>query len=282
MQLSIPIFRDGGVIIDKAEYKKPKSGALANTLEIMENQGEFHAILDLISSSIVSMETIENKVIDNIEQIRGNCRRMSYITAEVMAIKIMLLLNKDDWVEGVYRCPRCRKEIITGTGENEDKRDKISDLDIVNMGENEDGEINPDEYNNLIHVDLVEPVKIMHGKTDNILHQIDSIDIRYPTLDDCIEGAQKYPARKDVKRQYAIYAESLMKVNNEDVKVKWKKTWAEYVINRLDPDDIGVITEALNKYGLNRYIKKTCRHCGKEWSAPINTSNFFESGLHSA
>ena len=280
MQLCIPVFKDEK-IYDQCEIIKPKSGIIGNTYEVLNEKGEYPAILEFISGGIKTFTSIDNEIIENKEQIRAICRRMSYITAETISLQIMSLVNPDDWIEGVYSCPRCGKKIITGIEFGEDTRDKISDLEIVNMGEDEKEEINIDLYCNNIHVDLENSIKIMHAKTDNILEEIESIDLRFPTIDDCIIGMQKYSDKKDIKRQFAIYSNALLKINGEDIKVKWKRMWGEYIFDKLDPDDLSIIGKELQKYGMKKTIARTCRECGKIWEAPVNTSNFFVSGLQS-
>jgi hypothetical protein len=282
MQLSIPIFYKDN-IYDQCEIQKPKAGVLANTLEVFQNKGDFSAILEFISKSIVSFTSIDNKIIDIPDQIKAICRRMSYITAEVIAIKTMLLINKDDWIEGVYECPRCKRQIITGIDHDtgEDNRDQIEDLKIINQGENDYSDINQDDYNDIIHINLVEPIRIIQKQTNTILHEIDTIDMRFPNLDDCIKGTSKYPGNKEAKRQFAIYAESLEKINGEEIKIKWQRIWGEFIFREMNIDDLSFIGETLQKYGLQRQIEKVCRYCGKVWDAPVNTSNFFESGLRS-
>jgi hypothetical protein len=280
MQLCIPCFKDDK-IYDRCEIIKPKVGIIGNTYEILQEKGEYPAMLEFISGGISSFFCTDNTIIENKEQIRAICRRMPYITAEVIALKIMSLINPDDWIEGVYYCPRCGEKIITGIEYGEDTRDKISDLEIVNMGEDDNEEINIELYNNNIHVDLESHVKIMHAKTDNVLEEIESIDIRFPTIDDCIIGMQKYSNKKDIKRQFAIYSNCIKKINGEDVKIKWRRMWGEYIFDKMDSDDLSVIGKELQKYGIKKSIKRSCRECGKIWDALVNTSNFFVSGLRS-
>lgn len=277
MKLPIPCFLDDGTIIESCEYQKPKTGVIAQTYEIFQSQGDFPAILEFLVGGITSFNSTENKQFDTKQQIQSICRKMPYITAEVIAIYIMLKINKDDWIEGVYKCPRCNKQIIKGKDENSGGYDKIEDLDIINMGDKEGEEIN-----NKIFVDLSEPVKIINSRTGEVLQDIKTIELRYPTIEDCIIGGQKYPTEnKNIKRQFAIYTESLTKINGEDVDKKWKKMWGEYLFNQVDPDDISIIGDELKKYGIKKEIEQTCINCGRVWSAPVNTSNFFESGLQS-
>lgn len=280
MQLSVPCFKSDGEIYDRCELIKPKTGVIGDTSDILEEKGEYPAILEFISGGISNFTSINGDIIDDKLKIRAICRKVPYITAEVIALYIMLKINPDDWIEGVYECPRCHAKIITGYDENDDTRDKITDLEINNMAE-ENGTIVPDLYTNNIHVELSESVKIIHAKTDNILQEIRSIDLRYPTIDDCIIGMQTYPERKDIKRQFAIYANALEKVNGEEIDIKWKKTWGEFIFNKLDPDDIMYIGDELQRYGIKKSILRTCRKCGKKWDSPVNTSNFFVSGLQS-
>lgn len=283
MQLCVPCFKEDEKIYDRCELLKPKTGVIGNTVEILQEKGEYPAILEFISGGIGSFTTIDDKIVEDKIQIRAICRRMPYLTAETIALQIMALVNPDDWIEGVYSCPRCHERIITGIDNDydEDTRDRVSDLEIGIMGEDENGEINPDLYINNIHVDLQEPVRILHAKTDNVIEEIESLDLRFPTIDDCIIGMQKYSDKKDVKRQFAIYAVALKKINGEEVKIKWKRTWGEFVFSNMDTSDIAVIGSELQKYGIKKTIVRTCRKCGKVWEAPVNTSNFFVSGLQS-
>jgi len=281
MQLSVPCFKSDGEVYDRCELIKPKTGVIGDTYEVLQEKGEYPAILEFISGGISNFTSVDGDIVEDKARIRAICRRMPYITSEVIALYIMIKVNPEDWIEGVYTCPRCHAQIITGYDDEDDTRDKVSDLDIVNMGEDESGEINPDLYINNIHVDLKEPVKILHAKTGNVLQEIRSIDIRFPTIDDCIIGMQKYPDKRDVKRQLAIYAMALTKVNGENVEIKWKRTWGEFIFDKLDPDDTSVIGEELQNYGLKKTVLRICRKCGKQWEAPVNTSNFFVSGLQS-
>jgi hypothetical protein len=282
MQLSIPIFYKDE-IFDQCEIRKPKAGVLASTYEIFQNKDDFSAILELLSKSILWFKSTDEKIIDSPDQIRAICRKMPYITAEVISTKIMLLINKDDWIEGVYPCPRCGHLTITGIDHDtfEDTRDRIEDLEIINQSENEDGELLKSEYSNIIHLNLVEPIEIKQLKTDYVLHKIESIDLRFPNLDDCIKGSNKYPNNKEIKRQFAIYAEAIEKINGEDVKIKWQKIWGEFIFREMDTEDLELISIAMQMYGIQKTLRKTCKNCQKTWKAEINTSNFFVSGLQS-
>jgi hypothetical protein len=271
MKLPIPIFSDEK-IYDECEFKKPRSGVLAQTFELLKSQGDFPAILEFLAGGITSFRSVDGKIIDGKPLITSLCRKMSYISAEVISIYIMLLINKEDWIEGVYECPRCHNKIIKGSGGYEEM-DKIADLEIINM--------EPD-YKNNIFINLIEPVNITNGNTGEILQTINSIDMRIPTIEDCINGGNKYPTEgKEVKRQFAIYAGCVTKINGEEIDDKWKRMYGEYVFNQLDPDDTEKIVNELQKYGIKKSLQLVCRQCGKEWTGPVNTSNFFVSGLRS-
>lgn len=280
MELCIPCFKDGQIYSD-AELKKPRAGVIATTYETLQEKGEYPAMCEFVAGGIESLLTIDGKVIDDKIQIKNICKKMPYITAETMSLQIMALVNKDDWIEGVYSCPRCHQKIITGVSDFEDTRDCLTDLEIINMGEDENGNIDPEKFFNNIHVDLECPVKIVARNTNETIEEITSLDMAFPTIDDCIIGMNKYPEGRDVKQQFFIYATALTKINDQEITLKWRRMWGEFLFKNMDPDDIAIIGKQLLKYGMKKTIKRTCRNCGKVWNSPINTSNFFVSGLQS-
>lgn len=281
MQLPVPCFYKEDKIYDRVEYKKPKTGIIANAYEVYQSQGNYPAMLEFVTGTVKSYTSMDDEIIEDKTMIRAITRRLPFMSAEAIALKVLAMVNEDDWVEGVYGCPRCGKKIITGVESDLglDNRDRISELEIKCMGQKDDGSIDIDHYNNDIFVELEEPVIIKHAKTGNVLHEINTIEITYPTVDNCIKGSLKYGDNKDVRREMAIYASCLKKVNGQEIDVKFRKTWAEFIFTNIEASDMNIITKAMKKYGIKKTILRTCISCGKRWESPVNTSNFFVSGL---
>ena len=173
----------------------------------------------------------------------------------------------DDYIEGVYQCPRCGTEIITGNDEIVDNRDRIKDLEIIEM----------DKYSNSIVVELKKSVKILNAKTEEILEEMHNFEIRHPTLNDFMyaENGQT----DELIIQYRAYCNALQKVNNQEVDAKWKATYGLLMLKKAKATSLVQINDEMRKYGVQRTKERICPRCSKVWDAPLNTSNFFVSGL---
>lgn len=272
MDLPVPIFKEDK-IYNIIEYKKPKTGVISKSFEAIERSGAFYGMVEFLSGCIQNITSIDGEIIDNPSMIKKLVGAMPYITAETVALKILSTINKDDVIEGFYTCPLCGNQWIESYDKDLqiDTRDRISDLPITNLEE--------DEYINEIPVTLAEPVTFKNLKTEEIIDTVESFSIRFPTLNDCIIASRGMTKNQEVRIQMKIYIQSLVKVNDLDVKKSWIATWGQILFNELYPDDIEQIGRVLKNLGIQKTLVKTCEECGKTWDAPVNTSNFFVSGL---
>jgi len=272
MKLAIPIF-DGGKIYNEVEIKKPKTGVIASVYEIADRGNVFRAMVEFVARCIESITSMDGDIIEEPNAIKRLCGSMPYLSAEAIALRVMALINEDDTVEGVYKCPRCGNKVMTEYDEilDIDTRDRISELEIVCLEEA--------DYNNRIPVELEESVKITNSNTKEVLEEINSFEIRYPTMKDCIISANNMIEGQEVRVQIKIYINSLITVNGNPVDKKWISTWGAVLFRNTSPVDLAQIGNKLRSYGLKKTAERTCNKCGKVWNAPINTSNFFVSGL---
>lgn len=271
MNIAVPIFSNERVY-DQVEITKPKTGVIATTHEAAQ-RNVFRGILEFVAGSIESITSVDGDVIENKTQIKKLCGLMPYVSADALALQIMATINKDDIIDGIYKCPRCGSQVVPEYDPSIglDTRDRISDLAVTCM----------DEYHNEITVTLPEPVKLKNKKTDEVLHVIESFAIRFPTLNDCIVASQGIMEGQDARMQIKIYITALIMVNGESVEKKWTATWGKLLFDNLSVADMSQIGDVLQSYGLDKYVDRVCPKCGKEWRAPVNTSNFFASGLQS-
>jgi hypothetical protein len=137
----------------------------------------------------------------------------------------------------------------------------------------------PDDYTNEIQVKPEEPVKIYNKKTGEVLQTIESFAIRQPTFNDCIVAGNNMMDGQEVRAQIRIYIQSLIKINDAPIKAEWAGIYGKILFDNLYPEDVESIGEELQKYGIDRRVKKVCKKCGKEWEPLVSTSNFFVSGL---
>ena len=274
MKLAIPIF-DNDKIYNYVEIEEPRTKTIAKAYELAQKNNEYIAMLELIAGSIISIMSTEGDIIENKDIIKRLCGKMSYITADDVAIKIMLLINEDDNIEGLYSCPRCGNKIIT---ENNyelgiDTRDKIRDLETICMQEN--------EYTNSIRIELDKEIIIKNNNTGEPIETINNFEIRYPMINDCIIARRGMREGQEIYIQLKIYANSLTKINDQEIDKKWIAMYGKILFDVMRTKDIEKISNELKKYGIKKTVRKECNNCYKQWDAVVNTSNFFVSGLQS-
>ncbi len=270
MEFAIPIYYAGGVYIG-AELRKPSGKLLADAQEAFASQTAFHGIHELITGSVRHYIDADGEQEDNRGKIGTITRYMPYRAAEPVALDIMAQLNGDDVIIQEYTCPRCRKSHAPVNDGEIDERPRLSDMPRKSMEEIPAAEP-------LINIDLDDPIEIK--SRGDVLKSIQQIAMRYPTINDCIQGSLRVPAEaKTVRRQYAIYGASILAINGSPVDEVFRKTWGQMLFERMPMDDLRGVSERVQEYGMDPLIERICPHCGHKFRAPVDTSNFFESGL---
>lgn len=275
MRLPIPIVTESSIYRD-IEISKPKSSVIADTKKMADSGSVFPAIKVFLAGSIMGFMG-EDRIIEDKAGIAGMVAKLPYRSAELAAIQILLLYDEEkDAVEGVYSCPRCSTKIVSGiidvAGVEVDTRDYMSQLNINYM---------EDDSKALVAINLTEPVIIKNTQTGQELDRIESLVMRHPTLQDCIVAETKYGHKDEVRMQFALYIESLIKVNGKEVDNKYKSNFGMLIFNNIKnvKTDLGSLNTEMSKYGLDPRVEKHCKECDKIWMVPVNTSNFFVSGL---
>jgi hypothetical protein len=123
-------------------------------------------------------------------------------------------------------------------------------------------------------------VQILNNRGE-IIEEITSYSVKQPTLEDCMNAYARKGMKDQVRLQFAILSEALITINGNKIDKAWKNNFGMTLFEKIRDvkNDIGNVTEQLNQYGINPYLKRCCKKCGKEWEAFINTSSFFASGL---
>ena len=261
--IKFPIPINNGKVYDEIEIKEIITGVIADANREMEKGDPYKAIQMMISGCTEKIGDKTDKA--SIKEVIGH---MPYKTAEYIAIKILLLGEVDDGIEGVYYCPRCDMQIICEKTEDSDTLDYLEDQEIKCIDEN-----TPIEH------ELSSPVELPAENEEN--NYIESLTIKYPTLNNCSNAIKKYGDRDKVRLQLAILNDALVKINGKEIDYKWKNRYGMYLFERLKNNDIRKINEKISGYGIDSEVEKTCRGCGKKFKTPINTANFFASALRS-
>lgn len=264
------LYKTEKAVYEEIELKKPSGALLAEVQEAVQKNWPL-AMRNFVAGCTVSIISPE-KNIDDAISIKSALAKMSNKNLEYLAQEIMVDYYKgDDYVEGVYQCPRCGAHVIAEKSNEDgieiDTRDRITDLK-VNFMESIDELTFDLEFETPIEIsESEEPVK--------------SITIGFPSMEHYTEVFNSIGDRNKAKFQYAVYARAIEKVNGQDVDNSWKKSKGYLMFNKSENtlNDIGRITDYFNQYGVDPRIEKTCRECGKVWQPLINTSNFFGSAL---
>jgi hypothetical protein len=264
------LYKTENNIYEEIELKKPSGALLADVQDTVQKNWPL-AMRNFVAGCTISIISPANTIEDNIG-IKAALGKMSNKNIEYLSQEIMVDYYKgDDYVEGVYPCPRCGTHVIaekkSDDGIDIDTRDRISDLKVNFMND-------ISEY--FFELELEEPVEL-----DENEEPIKNITVGFPTVENYIEVFNLMGDRNRAKFQFAVYARAIQKVNNQEVSNSWKKSKGVLLFNKSENtiNDIGKITEYFNKYGVDPCLEKTCRECGKVWQPLINTSNFFGSAL---
>lgn len=269
MKLPKAIFIDDKIYTD-IEVKRPRGIVISEAQRLASDGDYYSSMYQFILGCTISVLS-ENEIIEDSQQLKRIIRAMPYRSAEYIAIQIMLMVDPKDDIEGIYYCPRCGKETIAELKDDIDTRDKISNLEVTIDTEN----------SKTIYHNLIAPVIVQSKKDNSIVIQVDSIEIRTPTLNDCILTTKQTSLTGGLEFQIVLYKNCLEKVNGEIATSKFQAEWGTYVFHQMDTDDLKAIFEPIKQYGMQSAVEKRCMKCGKVWEATVNTTNFFVSGLPS-
>lgn len=268
MKLPIPIFHQGN-IYEEVEITKPKAGVLADTSDHIEKGDIFSAMLTFVAGSVTEIKA-ESPVTSK-EMIKTLIRRLPFRSAEVVTIEILKGLGVEDGVEGIYECPLCHAKQYSQIDDDEDldTRDFISSLAIKSM----------EDIKETFTVTLHDPIEIKDARDGDVLSSVESATLHHPTMLDSIRAFRKQGNASTVRRQFAIYAEALEKIGDEEVDAPYRNLWAMFIFEKMDIDSLNEIGAIVSQYGMDNTVQKVCGECGKKWRAELDTSNFFVSGL---
>lgn len=265
MKLVIPII-DNDKIYTDCEIKRPETSIIINTQEKSEEGKLFFAMFTFVSGCITQFKDIDDNVIDNKETIKLIAKKLPQQSIEVLAIQIMLLLDSQDGIEGIYSCPRCNEKIYAEEKDGIDTRDFISELGINYYN----------DMDNTFIINYEYPITLTVKNTED---KISVIKYRFPAIDDYIQAEAMYTLKNQFKLQIEVYRKCIVEVNGEKVDKNWINNFGSIVMQKADIKDTNKISKEIKKYGYQTEKEKNCPKCGKQWKAEINTNNFFVSGL---
>lgn len=255
--------------------RKPSPEVIANTDRAAREKDRYSAIKVFLDGSVEEIHKDDGQIINDKISIKRLLHDLPYRSAELLSIKIMLYLDNNDYIEGVYYCPLCNTKIICTLKEEDgmviyDTRDRIEDLKITYADSNDN-----------IYFELSEPVEIQLSENETDL--VCDMELSHATLSNCISAISNNGGKADGFLQFYIFTESLKRINGIDVDAKWKRRNGVYLFKNLKDikTDLIGLSNKISEYGIETKVTKQCHNCGKEFRATVNTSNFFDfAALH--
>jgi len=262
MRLVIPIFQ-GGSPISSVNFCQPSPGALADVSNAAENGNYYEAVRSFVAGSI---QDVDDQPVDR-QRAKAVAGAMPFQSAMQAIIEISKAIKGDDAVSGVYECPECGEKNYAQKKGDIDLRDHTDDLERIYMEGQEE----------TFAVDLETPAEVQDIKGE-ILTSVSKLHFRWPTLNDCVKCAAM--SQRDKNRlQMAIFAECIVKCNNDTPDAKWKNRYGKLIFERMDLGDYKRITAAFNRYRINLEVARVCRDCDSPFEEEINVRSFFVSAL---
>jgi hypothetical protein len=276
-KLPVPIFFGNKKYTD-CEYELPTGGVFANVNKTARSGDYFSALRSFLIGCIKLLMDSDGNIVEDSIQLKSLISKMPTRTADYISTMILVEYNDgDDEIEGIYSCPRCYHKIIAENkiidGMEMNTCDHVSDL-AIGYWESE---------NDKIQVDLSKPVKFYNPVSKEILREINSFEMRFPTLEDGINAFVKYGGQDEIRLQFQMFINAIISIDGEDVDNKWKNAHGMMMFESIKSvkKDLSQIIGVIKKYGINPEREKTCPECGKVFNAAINTTSFFVRALQS-
>ncbi len=175
--------------------------------------------------------------------------------------------DKEEGIEGIYKCPLCKREVRAELGENFDTRDFLSKLKVNYM----------EKEINFLTVDFEKPViiNVKDSFNDKNTIEINSIGLRVPTLEDCIA----YESYADEELNLAVYSHCITHINGIEQDKKDLNYYRDMILYKINNEATTQnLHDAIYRYGLETTFEKVCR-CGRRFRVTPSTANFFDQAL---
>lgn len=261
MDLKLPVAIHGPSKATDAVVKEPTPGVIADTKRAVDAGNPYKAIQLFVAGCCERIGAAAER-----RDVLAMVAAMPFKTAEYVVAKVSLLMSGDDGLEGVYRCPRCGKNVVCEKTEDSDSRDRFDSLDVVETEER------------FFRVELTEPVRL-HESPEEQGAVVSSVTVAYPTLGNCAAAHARIGDKDSMRLQFAIYAEALVGVNDAEVDQKWRTRWGSILFEKMRLDDLRVVGKAADSVGVKTEVAKACPWCGKVFKTTLNALDFFASAL---
>jgi hypothetical protein len=267
MKLPVPVELDGRLIWD-AELREPTAGDIASARREADQGKAYQAMAEWCAGCV---ESLDGGRVSSRQDVRRAARALPFVSAMALAVAAKVEMDGEDGISSVEDCPYCgtRRQAVRveRDGEVEDTRDHIRDLRVRLMPEGAPASVT---------YELQSPVEVRRRDNDELVVEVRSVTVRYPTLADCARASS---GGDDSRAQIAILAEALESVNGEPASAAWKSSVGRTAFERMKARDVNALSALLRQYGMDPKVGRTCARCGMEWDSEVNLLGFFGSAL---
>jgi hypothetical protein len=260
MKLPVP-FEFEGTRIEDFEVKGALAKEIAETGKLYNRGQGYAAIRKWVCSVLQSLGGIEDRT-----QIESMTREIPFVSAYAAACFGIAETKGTDSVEASYKCPQCGTVRIYAKDEDDDMTDHLYALDI-RVAESD-----------RLSFEFDKPVKIQRKDSGESIEEINSLAMRHPTITDFVRGEQRYPDDENALAFFAFGC-ALLEVNNAEVDDKYRNKFGDLIFAKMPAMTFNKISRAVYENSLGNTIERVCLKCHHRWTAPLNMTNFFSSGL---
>lgn len=269
MRLPVPVEVDGEIYTD-AKIGRAESLSIAKTTDEVNRGDMYTAILEWCAGVLEELSGDAGTITG--ADLRRALRAMPFVSAYAIAMYGMAETKKDDTISGTYPCPKCKTPVVAEMkevdGEIIDDADHLYTLDLATLDTPRDG----------ISIELKYPVTLTKRDSGEVIEEIASLVMDWPTLGQCIRAYQRCPD-SDMRMQFLLYADSLRTVNGSDRNRAWREAMGVRLFEKMDAEDMAQISGMMKEYSVNASKERVCVKCHHRWEAPLDFANFFDSGL---
>lgn len=267
MLLPLPIELDGKLYTE-AKLKSPTAGSIADAKREADRGESYQAIIEWCAGCVEEFSGVLGETLD----IKRAIKNAPFVTALAIALFGRAFMEGDDGLKTTVTCPACGKrrklERREEDGEVTDTRDHLYELPMKRL-----------ENPGLITTKLTRPVVIhLKNRDQEEDYTVREVTMHYPTIGDCVRAARSTMG-DDARTQFAIMAESLEAIDGDPVSSSSRATFGRVIFEKMDAMDSYKISEAMNEFGLDPVVTRSCFSCGEEWEEEVNVRSFFDSAL---
>lgn len=260
MKLPIP-FDFEGTRIDVFEVKGASAKDIADTGKLYNRGQGYAAIRKWVCSVLQSLGGIEDSI-----QIETMVREMPFVSAYAAACFGIAETKGTDSVESSYKCPQCGTVRTYAKDADDDMTDHLLDLEITVA------------QSDTLSFEFDKPIQITRKDNAETIEEIHSLVMRHPTITDFIRAEQRYPD-DDGTLAFFAFGCALVSVNHTDIDDKYRNRFGDLLFAKMPAMTFNKISRAVYENSLGNTIERVCLKCHHRWSAPLNLTNFFSSGL---